>query len=287
MESDSEAERLQAHRNFFARLITGSAGVPPGSELEAAFAATPREKFVSPPPWKVFTRSGYIETHSSDPAFLYQDVVVPLGVEAPLNNGQPTLHACCLSALNIRKGEHIVHVGAGSGYYTAILARLTGEDGRVDACEIHPELAARAAANLAEFRQVQIHLRSGAEPPLPACDALYVNAAASQPLAVWLDALTPGGRLLFPLAPSGAPGAMLLLTRQAGSRFAARFLVQAHFVPCTGAQDESAAENLMEAFRRGDWGKVRSLRRNSLPDRSCWYAAEHWWLSTRDPAEKK
>jgi protein-L-isoaspartate(D-aspartate) O-methyltransferase len=282
MDTDADAERIQKHRDFYARLITANAGIEPGSELEAALAATPRERFVGPPPWKVFTRSGYIETHSSDPAFLYQDVVVPLGVNGSLNNGQPTLHAYCISALAIKKGDHIVHVGSGSGYYTAILARLVGESGAVDAYEIHPELSARASNNLAEFPQVTVHGRSGAVGPLPACDALYVNAGASEPLAFWLDALNRNGQLLFPLAPGTGLGGMLLITHRESGCFAAQFVMQAQFVPCVGAQDEQEAAKLAEAFRDPTWSKVKSLHRNVAPDESCWYAGRGWWLSTKD-----
>jgi protein-L-isoaspartate(D-aspartate) O-methyltransferase len=282
MDKDGRAERLQTHRSFYARLITASAGLPAGSELEAALASTPREKFVGPPPWKVFTRSGYIDTHSSDPTFLYQDVVVPLGVEGSLNNGQPTLHAHCIIALAPKEGEHIVHVGAGSGYYTAILAKLVGDASTIDAYEIHPELATRAQHNLAEFLQVAVHARSGTEPPLPSCDVLYVNAGASEPLAIWLDALAPNGRLLFPLAPGANVGAMLLITRQQDDSFVARFVLQAQFVPCVGAQNEAEAAKLAEAFRNGNWPQVKSLHRNDSPDESCWYAGRGWWLSTKE-----
>jgi len=41
-------------------------------------------------------------------------------------------------------GEHVVHIGAGVGYYTAILAKLVGAEGRVTAIEFDAELAARA-----------------------------------------------------------------------------------------------------------------------------------------------
>ena len=156
-------DRIEAHRLFFANLITAQAGIPPGSELAAAFASTPREQFVGPPPWKVFTRSGYVETLTDDPAVLYQDVVVSLGSEGPLNNGQPTLHAICLAALAPKKGERVVHVGAGTGYYTTLLAKLVGESGVVDAYEIEPTLAKRATDNLAAFPNVTVHARSGAE----------------------------------------------------------------------------------------------------------------------------
>ena len=96
-------DRVESHRSFFAKLITANAGISPASEIEAAFASTPRERFVGPPPWRIFTRSGYIESPADDPALLYQDVVVSLGGPGPFNNGQPTLHAFCLAALDLKK----------------------------------------------------------------------------------------------------------------------------------------------------------------------------------------
>jgi protein-L-isoaspartate(D-aspartate) O-methyltransferase len=274
-------DRIEAHRSFFANLVTAQAGIPPGSELAAAFASTPREQFVGPPPWKVFTRSGYVETLTDDPAVLYQDVVVSLGSGGPLNNGQPTLHALCLAALAPKKGERVVHVGAGTGYYTTLLAKLVGESGVVDAYEIEPTLAQRAIDNLAAFPNVTVHARSGAEGPLPACDVLYVNAGATEPLAIWLDALRPMGRLLFPMTPDAGVGAMLLVTKQEDGSFTARFLLQAQFVSCTGARNEVTERKLAEAFRNNSWSKVKSLHRNDESDDSCWCSGPGWWLSTK------
>jgi len=272
-------DRIQAHRLFFAKLITANAGIAPGSELEAALASTPREQFVGPPPWRIFTRSGYVES-PDDPGLLYQDVVVSLGGEGPFNNGQPTLHAFCIAALDIKKGERVVHVGAGTGYYTTLLAKLVGETGVVDAYEVESEFARRATENLAKFPYVTVHSRSGAEGPLAACDVLYVNAGATEPLDVWLDALRPKGRLLFPMTPAEGVGAMLLITKQEDGGFAARFLLQVQFVPCMGARNETTAQRLSEAFRGSGWNKVKSLRRGDVPDESCWFAGDGWWLST-------
>jgi protein-L-isoaspartate(D-aspartate) O-methyltransferase len=280
----NEAARLAAHRSVYARRITAAAGILPGSALEAALAAIPREQFVGAPPWKIVFPEGDTRTVSSDPAELYQDVLVGLGSAAGLNNGQPSLHALCLDTLAPLPGERVVHVGAGGGYYTCVLAMLVGAAGRVDAYEIEPGLAARAQANLAAFPQVAVHCRSGAQGPLPACDILYVSAAAAEPLAVWLDALAPGGRLLFPLAPESGSGAMLLVTRHAGDEYIARFLCPVEFVPCIGAQDEQAARALADAFSRGHWRKVRSIHRNGSPDDTAWCVGRGWWLGTA-PAE--
>ena len=274
-------ERLEAHRSFFARLITASVGVPAGGgRLAEAFAATPRERFVGPGPWRVLTAAGYIETPSDDPAFLYQDVTVAVEAEGQINNGQPTLHALCLMALNVKEGETAVHVGAGTGYYTAVLARLTGPAGAVFGYEIEERLAGRAASNLADLPNVTVHRRSGSEGPLPECDVLYVSAGATAPLDVWLDALRPGGRLLFPLTPAQGAGSLLLVTQTAEGRFSARFLGRVMFIPCVGARDEETARKLTQAFQRDDLKNVQSLHRGTPPDETSWCVGNGWWLST-------
>lgn len=278
-------ERLQAHRTFFANLITASVGQP-GGRLTAAFASTPRERFIGPGPWKVLSAAGYIETPSDDPAFLYQNVAVALLPEKRINNGEPMLHAACLASLDITEGETITHVGAGSGYYTALLARLTGPTGQVFAYEIEHELVQRATINLADLPNVTVHARSGSERPLSSCDVIYVSAGATAPLDVWLDSLRAGGRLIFPLTPADGPGGMpgaggmLLVTKVSPQRFDARFVCPVLFIPCVGARDDETAKKLSEAFKRGDLRSVRSLRRDSSPDKSCWCCGNGWWLST-------
>jgi protein-L-isoaspartate(D-aspartate) O-methyltransferase len=277
-------DRLEAHRTFYANLVTASVNAS-NSRVTAAFAATPRELYLGPGPWRIFAGLSYISTPTDDPAFLYQDVTVAISEAARINNGQPVLHAAALAALNPQEGETAVHVGAGTGYYTALLAWLTASNGKVIAYEIEPALAEKAKANLAGLPQVTVHAKSGTEGPLPACNLIYVNAGATAPLPCWLDALLPGGRLLFPLTPDGpggapAAGGMLLITRTATENFDARFLMPVLFIPCAGARDPETALKLAEAFRRGDMRNVRSLRRNTPPDETCWCSGNGWWLST-------
>ena len=277
-------DRLDAHRAFFANLVTAAAGRP-NSRLNAAFASIHREAFLGPGPWRIFAGGGYITTPSTDPAFLYQDVTVAISEEKKINNGQPTLHAISLATLDPKPGETVIHIGAGTGYYTALLCNLVGPAGRVFAYEIDPELANRATANLASLSNFTVYARSGVEPSLSACDVCYVNAGATAPLSLWLEALRPGGRLLFPLTPDGphgtlGAGGMLLITRIATEKFGARFVMPVMFIPCVGARDEEAAKRLAVAFKRGDMGNVRFLRRSGLPDNTCWCAGDGWWLST-------
>lgn len=297
-------EPVESHRRFFANLVTSAAGAAKNERLLEAFAATPREKYIGPGPWKIFAGGTLIDTPTNDPAFLYQDVVVALAPDRHINNGQPVLHAICLAALNIQPGERILHIGAGTGYYTAILAKLTGPIGTVEAFEIEPDLAARATKNLEEEGNVTVRARNASAGHLPPADVIYVNAGATAPLDTWLDALRPGARLLFPLTPAdgagGTPGAgaMLLVTRpqipaqtssdggvvgeaySATDVFAARFLSAAIFIHCVGARDDATAAKLGEAFKRGDARNVRSLYRHIPPDSTAWCAGETWWLSS-------
>jgi len=81
-------DRLEAHKMFFAQLVTASVGVPATERnLIEAFASTPRERFVGDGPWQVFTQVGYIQTPSDDPAFLYQEISVAIKCEEQINNG--------------------------------------------------------------------------------------------------------------------------------------------------------------------------------------------------------
>lgn len=271
-------------RSYYARLIAGKAGTDDARLIEA-LATVERERFVGPGPWKVNCfAGGYVDTPSDDPVFLYQDVVVALVPERRLNNGEPQLHARCLAALHVGEGETAIHVGSGTGYYTGILAHLVGPTGTVLAFEIDQDLATKAAANLAPWPHVSVEAQSATGRTLPPCDIIYVSAGATRPPDPWLDALRPGGRLLFPLTPSAGLGGMLLVTCATDAVFEARFVQPAMFIACEGARDSKDGDELGKAFARGNWHAVKSLRRRTPPDTSCWFSGEGWWLSTRSVA---
>ncbi len=276
------ADRVARRRRAYAAEIARRAGVS-DPRIEAAFAAVPREDFAGSPPWRIGSGGIFGLGSSDDPARLYEDVLVAIDAERGVNNGQPSLHALCIEALELEEGETVVQVGAGAGYYTAILAHLVGAKGRVTAYEIEPDIAGRAAANLASYPQIEVRARSGVK-DLPQADAIYVNAAATHPLHAWLDALKAGGRLVFPLQAAGSSGAMLLITRpERGDKWPARVLMGVVFIACEGAQDSKMARRLEQAFRRGGSERVRSLAFGGEPRRSDWLRGDGWALST-EPA---
>jgi len=273
----------EKYRAFFAKLICSTAKLD-DPRIEEAFRVVQREPFAGPGPWWLtFGAQPYVQTPDDDPAFLYQNLLLALDRERGINIGEPSAHAFWLGACNIKNAEKVVQVGAGSGYYTAILAHLVGSDGLVYAYEMDEDLAARARENLKELRQVEVRQRSGVAPDLPQADLIYVCAGAAEPSRMWLDALYPGGRLLFPLAPKGVFGGMLLVSRpDQGSSWPAKFVSRAAFIGCVGLQDEEAGRRLTDAFSK-NWSDVRSLRVDGAsPDDSCWFAGDGWWLSTAE-----
>ncbi len=269
--------------DYYAEMVSGRAGVR-DPRVRTAFSTVPREAFLGPGPWLIGhpAGGGYVRTPSDNLAFLYADVVVGLIPERRLNNGEPSFHARCLQAVAIQPGETVVHVGAGAGYYSAIMAEITGATGRVEALEIDADLAAKAARNLEPWPQARVQSRSGLEAPIPEADVIYVNAGVSGLADPWMDAIRPGGRLLVPLT-SGWVGAVLLFTQVNARLFEARTVSPTAIIPCVGGQDETMAMRLAAALGPpGSAGvtAVRSLRRGTAPDDSCWLAGDGWWLST-------
>jgi protein-L-isoaspartate(D-aspartate) O-methyltransferase len=265
-------DRSAELRASYARYVTRLQGVK-NPRIEQAFAAVPRELFVGPPP-------------DGDLAFLYKDRLIALDYERGINNGQPSLHAGCLEAIGVQEGEDILHVGAGTGYYSAILAHLAGPAGRVHAFEIDPGLAGRARSNLAGWPWVDVHACSGTSADLPGIDIIYVNAGITRPHKAWLTALRPDGRLLFPLQPNrrGRFGGMLLMQKPSGGTvWAARFICRVIFIPCEDVpQDDKMGAVLEAAFEGGGWEKVRSFHPDEKPDDTCWLKGDGWWLSRRE-----
>jgi protein-L-isoaspartate(D-aspartate) O-methyltransferase len=262
--------------------------------LEEAFASVARENYLGLGPWPILRwPRGYALTPDADPAWLYADILIGIQPERGLNNGQPSLHAALISASDPKPGEHIVHIGAGVGYYTAIMARMLGETGRITAIEFDGELARRAAKNLSPLPNASVIEGAGSAVAFDQADIIYVNAGASRPADIWLDRLRDGGRLVLPLTtdsnfarpsqsqpdPAGLSGAVFLITRR-GSAFDARLLAPVIIFPCEGMRDAASEQALAAAFKRPGIESVKKLRlTGDVPDKDCWVKAPGWSLT--------
>ena len=292
MSSDFSLDELAVIRRAYAKQILTLSGIADDPRLEEAFAKVPRERFLGAPPW-LMSRAmrGYEAVASHDAAVLYQDALFALASEKGVNNGSPSLHARCLHALRLREGERVAHIGAGTGYYTALLAHLVGAQGHVLAVEFDPVLAQRARDNLADLSNVTVIQGDGAEWPREDVDGIYVNFAVGRPAESWIDHLKPGGRLIFPLgvpqprkSPRGGThslyGAGLCVTRKSAG-LAVRWLGHVSFVCAEGRLAEPGEERqaLQAAFESSGMEFVRSLIwRESAPPGRCCFTGSGWAL---------
>jgi len=271
-------ERLADFRNVFAQLVVARGGCAQNAALLHAFASVPRHMFLGLGPWTV-SEHGTL-TLGDDPATVYQDI--GFGLDAGIPTGLPSLHAALLDTAAPKPGERVIHVGAGTGYYTAILAELVGATGHVHGFEINEALAARARTNLAAWPRAFVEARSGVLVPDRPVDLIYVNAGVQQLPRAWIDALAPDGRLVVPLMPTRGHGAVFVIGREAHG-YSARMLCPARFVPCIGTQDTALGERFEEAFRGTALASVRSLRLSEPPAPSACLSGAGWWLSSDSP----
>lgn len=250
----------------------------------AAFSTVPRERFLGPGPWMIQRSETNWFSEDADPRHVYRDALIVLNERKRINNGQPSLWAIHLDLLRIRSGDCILHLGCGTGYYTAILAELAGPQGRVTAIEVDADLAARACVALEPWPQVTVLHTDGSCGPFDPADAIVVSAGATHPLPAWLASVKPGGKLLFPLTSARGQGTMAHLTRTRASRFAAALHGFVTFVDFEGARDPAISSQLAYALDRDGGAGVRSLRCDAHePDPSCWLHGNDWCFSRLAP----
>ena len=147
----------------------------------------------------------------------FADIEIPLGYDA---NGQlqsmlsPKLEGRILQALNVQKHQHVLHIGTGSGYFTALLASLAKH---VDAIEINADLSAQAAYNLANnnINNVTLMVADGVlgqpcEQQQQLFDAIVYTGSSPREPANVRQQLSIGGVLFMVLGNAPAMQATLI-----------------------------------------------------------------------------
>lgn len=186
-------------------------------DVLGAFEQVPRERFI--PADRI---------HDA-----YGDFPVPIGCGQTIS--QPYVVATMIQELGIGPDHRVLDVGAGSGYQTAILAKLAGH---VYAIERLEELEARARATLAEMAIANVTFRIGdgslGWPDHAPFDRIICGAAAPDVPAPWLAQLADGGRIVLPVGTIESQ--TIVVVEKAGGQTTRREICEVRFVKLIGRQ---------------------------------------------------
>lgn len=132
---------------------------------------------------------------------VYQDVALPIGYAQ--TNSQPTTVALMLELLGVKKGDKVLDLGSGSGWTTALLAFLVGEEGSVIGVERIPELVEFGRKNLSKYAFPNAKIEEAGKELGFKQDYLYdkILVSASAPIfpTELLDQLNINGTLVVPV----------------------------------------------------------------------------------------
>ena len=134
----------------------------------------------------------------------YGDYPLPIGYGQTIS--QPSTVAFMLELLQPEEGNKILDVGSGSGWTTALLARIVGSRGRVWGLELMPELVEFGRKNLGKYNFpwaeiLQAGKKLGLRDVAP-LDKILVSASGDEMPQELIDQLKFGGRLVIPIQNS-------------------------------------------------------------------------------------
>jgi protein-L-isoaspartate(D-aspartate) O-methyltransferase len=168
----------------------------------------------------------------------YEDHPLPIAEGQTIS--QPYIVAAMLEHLALQSTDHILEIGTGSGYVTALLSLLCAE---VYSVERYARLAALAEAALQrlEYGNVKIRVGDGglgwAE--YAPFDAILVSAATPEMPPALFAQLREGGRMVVPVGPSFSQ--QLQLIRKVGGKPEVNILEGCRFVPLVeGAVEDNS-----------------------------------------------
>lgn len=143
--------------------------------------------------FETIPRSRFVPRRFVDLAL--RDVALPIGCGQ--STIAPSLMAQMIAALDLRPEHRVLEVGTGSGYGTALIARLAGE---VVSMERYHSLAIEAQARLEAQGLSHARVVHGdglkGRPDLAPFDRILVDSAFEQPPSVLVSQMTPAGRLV-------------------------------------------------------------------------------------------
>jgi protein-L-isoaspartate(D-aspartate) O-methyltransferase len=180
-------------------------GVPLSPALADAFARVPREAFV-PDGFRRRDGRWALPTEPDFLATVYRDDVLVTKVDGAVpvsSSSQPSLMALMITALDVRPGQRILEIGAGTGYNAALLATLGAE---VISVDVQKDVADRARSALARAGIDGVRVEHGdgyAGFPGVRVDRVIVSVAVGGVSPLWLEQLAPDGIVVVPIEHAG------------------------------------------------------------------------------------
>lgn len=165
-------------------------------------------------------------------ALAFVDTEIPLGHGATM--WQPKVEARAVQALQLRPSDSVLEIGSGSGYVTALLARLAAH---VTSVEIEPALHEMARNNLAaqHIGNVTLHLGDGAQHwGEGEYDAIMLTGSVPLFPEAYRQQLKVGGRLFAIVGDAPAMQAQLV-TRSGPDQFHTVRLFETNVAPLRNA----------------------------------------------------
>ena len=160
----------------------------------------------------------------------------PLPVGEGQTISQPYIVALMTEHLRLSQGAHVLEIGCGSGYQTAVLSEVVGPRGDVVSIERIPALARSARERLAELGYDNITVVEGdgtlGHPEGAPYDGIIVTAAAPKAPEPLVEQLGEGGRLIIPVGGSWAQELVAIERQDGGVR--KRHICGCRFVPLIG-----------------------------------------------------
>jgi protein-L-isoaspartate(D-aspartate) O-methyltransferase len=144
-------------------------------------------------------------------------------------------------ALELRIGNKVLEVGAGSGYHAATVAEQIGPQGHVYTIELVPELVKLARSNLEEAGysgRVTLVQGDGSlgYPDRAPYDRIVVTAAAPKIPHPLVAQLRPGGILIIPVGGRLFPQELVKVRKDEKGRIERTSLGGVAFVPLIGKE---------------------------------------------------
>lgn len=166
--------------------------------IKSGYLCTPRiiEAF------KAVDRKDFVPADLADQA--YVNAPLPIGFGQTIS--QPLTVAFMIELLTPGPGERILDIGSGSGWQTALLAKIVGETGAVYAIERIGELREFGEQNVAKygFRNVWFFTADGSRglPEFAPYDQIIAAASAPELPPAWKKQVKIGGRIVAPIGAS-------------------------------------------------------------------------------------